>query len=193
MLGMAPGLVHGISLWAKLGTAVAIGALGAGGALYVHGHAPMDQRGPAAPRAALAARVTPAKGLPSEPAAESAPAAQPAPAVVDMSVSVAATTAHAAPARPASARVDEATLLEHARSELASNPAHALQLTAEHAKNYPGGILAQEREVIAIAALRRLGRTAEAEQRAAVFDRTYPNSAHQRSVAADSANTEAAK
>jgi hypothetical protein len=35
--------------------------------------------------------------------------------------------------------------------------------------------------------LRRLGRSAEAEQRAEVFDRTYPNSAHQHSVAADSA------
>ncbi|HEX3773476.1 MAG TPA: hypothetical protein VHV51_03375 [Polyangiaceae bacterium] len=77
---------------------------------------------------------------------------------------------------------DEASLLERARAALGSNPAAALQLTNEHQKEFPRGALVQEREVIAIAALRRLGRTAEAERRAQAFDRTYPNSAHQPAV-----------
>ncbi|HWZ90692.1 MAG TPA: hypothetical protein VNW92_17650 [Polyangiaceae bacterium] len=196
-LGFAPALVHGASIWAKIGSAVALSALGAGGALYMHSHAATTAGSLAAPTTAQTAPAAPRSVLASDANGWlNAPAREPAPVTVEAPVSSAATTAttpHATPAHPASARVDEATLLEHARSELASNPAHALQLTAEHAKNYPGGILAQEREVIAIAALRRLGRTAEAEQRAEVFDRTYPNSAHQRSVAANPANADSAK
>lgn len=76
----------------------------------------------------------------------------------------------------------EASLLERARRALTADPARALSLTGEHARHFPGGVLSQEREVIAIAALRRLGRTAEANARATRFDRSYPNSAHQHAV-----------
>ena len=78
--------------------------------------------------------------------------------------------------------LDEATLLERARGELGSNPSDALALTQKHRAQFPHGVLAQEREVIAISALRRLGRTPEAEARAARFDQQYPHSAHQQSV-----------
>ncbi len=62
---------------------------------------------------------------------------------------------------------DEARLLESARSALASNPAQALDLAAQHQRFYPAGQLSAEREFIAIDALLRLGRRDEAERRAA--------------------------
>jgi hypothetical protein len=43
-------------------------------------------------------------------------------------------------------------------------------------------VLAQEREVIAIEALKRLGRDGDARWRAEQFDRAYPDSVHKRKV-----------
>jgi len=82
----------------------------------------------------------------------------------------------------AASALTEAALLERARSELSAQPAAALADAQLHAARFPHGLLAQEREVIAIAALRRLGRSAEANARAARFDARYPNSAHQHTV-----------
>jgi len=76
----------------------------------------------------------------------------------------------------------EASLLEQARAALSADPARALSLTQQHAQQFPRGLLVQEREVIAISALRRLGRSSEAEARAARFDARYPHSAHQQTV-----------
>jgi hypothetical protein len=61
---------------------------------------------------------------------------------------------------------EEAALLERARAALASSPSSALQRTEEHAAQFPAGKLAMERELLAIAALGRLGRRAEARARA---------------------------
>jgi len=72
----------------------------------------------------------------------------------------------------------EVELLERARAALAGNPAHALSLTSEHKLRFPGGTLAQEREVIAIEALRRLGKNDQAALRADEFAKHYPGSAH---------------
>jgi hypothetical protein len=63
--------------------------------------------------------------------------------------------------------VDEARLLESARSALASSPAQALEIANRHQRLYPAGQLSAEREFIAIDALLRLGRREEAERRAA--------------------------
>jgi hypothetical protein len=76
----------------------------------------------------------------------------------------------------------EAALLERARALSANNPRQALAITREHARRFPHGLLAQEREVIAIEALRKLGRDDEAGQRASKFRESYPGSAHQRSL-----------
>jgi hypothetical protein len=76
----------------------------------------------------------------------------------------------------------EAELLESARRLLASNPGGALELAQQHRARFRGGVLAQEREVIAIEALRRLGRSAEADARADAFERAFPNSAHRRKL-----------
>ena len=81
------------------------------------------------------------------------------------------------------AAATEALLLERARSALATNPAQSLALAQRHAAEFPHGLLTQEREVIAISALRRLGRTAEADARAARFDARFPKSVHQPKLA----------
>jgi hypothetical protein len=61
---------------------------------------------------------------------------------------------------------------------VASNPARALQLTAEHGRRYHEGVFAQEREVLAIDALSRLGNRDLAAARARRFIESYPESAH---------------
>lgn len=76
----------------------------------------------------------------------------------------------------------EAELLERARRLLGSNPSAALDLAQQHRARFRGGVLAQEREVIAIEALRKLGRQAEADARAEAFERSFPNSAHRRKL-----------
>jgi hypothetical protein len=67
---------------------------------------------------------------------------------------------------------------------LKSDPARALSRASEAAAHYPHGVLVQEREVIAITALRRLGRSAEADRRAEAFAKAFPGSAFQRKLSA---------
>jgi len=72
----------------------------------------------------------------------------------------------------------EAEIIEQARRQLQSNPAQALASTKTHSRLYPNGVLAQEREVIAIEALARLGKSKAAEKRADAFRAAQPNSIH---------------
>jgi hypothetical protein len=76
----------------------------------------------------------------------------------------------------------EAELLEQARAAIKSDPSRALQRANEHARRFPRGVLVQEREVLAIRALRRLGRDAEADRRADAFAKAFPGSAFQRKL-----------
>lgn len=131
----------------------------------------------------------------------SAVQSQPAPAPVDPAPPVVAPTVVAPPvverpqpSEPASkppashkptsptprapAGSNEVDLLRRAQAVLATQPARALALTSEHQRRFRGGALAEEREALAIEALRRLGRTQEAQRRAAQFQRRYPQSVH---------------
>jgi hypothetical protein len=72
----------------------------------------------------------------------------------------------------------ELDLLARARRVVAGSPARALQLTAEHAQRFTDGVLAQEREVLAIEALFRMGQRDLAIKRARRFTERYPDSAH---------------
>jgi hypothetical protein len=76
----------------------------------------------------------------------------------------------------------ELTLVDRAQEELSRDPESALAHAREHEQRFPMGMLAQEREVIAIDALLRLGRRREAESRALRFHAQYPQSAHGRRV-----------
>jgi hypothetical protein len=72
---------------------------------------------------------------------------------------------------------DERRLLDNARGALSrGEPTTAMAPLDEHAKRFPHGILAEEREALAIQALARSGRSREAEERAARFQKAFPTS-----------------
>jgi hypothetical protein len=105
------------------------------------------------------------------------PVAEQAPPVVHESGGSLTPDAANAPNAPADAE-SEAHLLARAEDALASNPALALTLAEQHAARFARGTLGQEREVVAIQALVRLGRAGEAKARAARFLAANPRSAH---------------
>ncbi|MBX7192609.1 MAG: hypothetical protein K1X94_11155 [Sandaracinaceae bacterium] len=79
------------------------------------------------------------------------------------------------------ARTDPAAehaLLMEARRALASDPARALELAESHRAQYPRGLLAQEREMIAIDALEALGRASAARARAGEFIHRWTDSSY---------------
>ena len=112
-------------------------------------------------------RGSSASGAPVHPRAPS-PAAEPA-----------VVAAPVAPAEPA-AHLDpldrERQLLEGAEGLLERDPEAALARVAEHARAFPDGQMAAEREYCAVRALARLGRTAEASQRAERLRSRHPDS-----------------
>jgi hypothetical protein len=59
----------------------------------------------------------------------------------------------------------EAAMLEQARAALNRNPGAALAIADRHAATFPDGSLGMERELLAVQALQRLGRVAEARSR----------------------------
>lgn len=109
--------------------------------------------------------------LPSLPSSE--PATAVAPPVMTHRRSEAA-----APAEPIAPAESEVQLLKRAQLALAADPDLALSLTRAHAVRFPRAALDQEREMIAIDALRRLGQIDEAKRRAEAFRARYPRSAH---------------
>ena len=77
----------------------------------------------------------------------------------------------------------EMALIREAQSRLGADPAGALARAESHRRRFgDGGVLAQEREVVAIDALVRLDRRAEARRRADRFATRYPTSAHRRRI-----------
>jgi hypothetical protein len=76
----------------------------------------------------------------------------------------------------------EEDLLERATQALRRDPGEALALADEHARAFPSGRMAQEREVVAIQALSKLGRNAAARTRARSFLEQYPHSAYANDV-----------
>jgi hypothetical protein len=92
-----------------------------------------------------------------------------------------------APSRPRRPRptlendpVAEAALVRRAQTALTADPATALALTDEHRRRFGAGSLEQEREVVAIEALTRLGRSDAARARMDAFTARWPRSAHRR-------------
>lgn len=175
----------GLPLVAKLGSGALIAALGLGVVLSLQHRHPSETD----PREVSHA---PARTEIRSPAIVAPPTAQD-PLPITPSAAPAPTTPPSAPTKPHSSGTasgaatlgtvqSEASLLEAARAALSTNPERALLLTRQHGAQFPHGALAQEREVIAISALRRLGRNSEADARAAHFDAAYPKSVHQQAV-----------
>lgn len=170
-------LVHAAGVTAALGSIVWIqgAALGAGLGVLVVGAAhfvpqwiaparttaPEVTAAPVVPRPQVAPPVETtepaASAAPAEPlkSATRAPDAPPPPHVEEAS----------APAGKVDSLAEEAAMLEPARAALAADPAGALALTEAYAARFPAGKLGMEREILAIDALVRLGRTAEARAR----------------------------
>lgn len=84
--------------------------------------------------------------------------------------------------RGEAAAESESDLLGRAQAALRTDPSKALALAAEHRRKFPKGVLVQEREVLSIEALERLGRHQEAVARANSFLRSFPGSAHRSKV-----------
>jgi len=193
--GGAPalGAVSRTWVFGGIGAAVTIGV-----AAFVLLRGPSGSVGTPPPSGALtpSSVAEPAPTAPAGPTSAPPPAASgaapPAPPASDVERGSRAAADRApraaaprAPARAAAARharadgASETALLEQARAALQSRPAEALALTRRHQALFPHGALAQEREVIAIDALERLGRKAAASARAAEFERRYRGSVHQ--------------
>jgi hypothetical protein len=135
------------------------------------------------------------------PIADSAPSpsiassvAEPSPASISVDDLPAASGTSVPPtarpsAQPAVADVDpagseraEVALLAEAQATLAARPAESLARCDEHARRFASGTLVQEREVLAIDALLRLGRRPDAEARANRFRASFPRSGHLRRI-----------
>lgn len=142
----------------------------AGGAVVVAGALALVEQRASPPNPALSPPATnssPAAVVPTALPAPTVPQAQPSASPDERAP--AASTAHVAPAEAASSSEDalagEAKLLNQAHSAMASDPRKAHALASEHAKRYPRGQLAAERELILVQALVKLGRVREAEAR----------------------------
>ncbi|WCQ90196.1 hypothetical protein [Sorangium sp. Soce836] len=147
-----------------------------------------------APKAApTAAPVAEAPAVPAGAPPAAAPAREPDPAPPRPPANAPAPTRAPAPATDAKVAVDpaqaalpdaetETGLLQRAQDALGARPAEALALTDVHRARFPRGALSQEREVIAIGALKALGRGGEARARADRFVAEHPSSAYRRRI-----------
>jgi len=148
------------------------------------------------PRSPVPVATAPAAGTPVQPAAvAAAPPVEDAPPPAEAAPSRPAPgtrravrdqlrpRAAAGPATPAPSPAtrlrEETTLIRDARQALrAGDAARALRVLDECRRLFPAGVLQQERERLAIEALIKDGRGAEASARAAAFLRKYPDSPH---------------
>jgi len=182
--GAGGGATAGSSAAVVKATGVVLALALAGGALYAA--RPPAHRTEPPPVIAVTAEVA-ASPAPA-PSAADAPAAAPS-AVPTFSFDTlpSASAPKASSSAPASGSAEpsaesEMDLLRRAQDALSANPASALSLCGEHERSFARSSFAQEREVIAITALLRLGRRGEAEARADRFARNYPTSGHRRRI-----------
>jgi hypothetical protein len=74
-------------------------------------------------------------------------------------------------------------LLLLARRALEVTPTRTLFLVERHAREFPASTFIEEREALAIEALARASRPAEAKRRERTFQARFPNSAYRRRLA----------
>ncbi len=83
----------------------------------------------------------------------------------------------------------EVSLLKAAQRALRDDPNRAMALVRQHQALYPSGQLVQEREVIRIKALERLGKENEASDAEKKFEQNFPDSAHRSRLEEPGKNT----
>jgi len=179
-----------LAAWKLATGAAAVALLAAGVHRLRHEPARRSVEAPAVDRADPGPPATPT--LPTKPEAGSIavpapPAPQPTRRSMQPSAALRSTrgsvvTPASREARPAPPAVDplaeEVRLIGAAQQAVRTEARQALELTGEHRRRFPDGVLAQEREVLAIEALVRLGRSRSARQRAADFIRLHPSSSY---------------
>jgi hypothetical protein len=79
-------------------------------------------------------------------------------------------------------RLEEAELLEKARSLVTANPAQALKLTSDHSRDFPKGRLGAEADLIAAQSLLGMGKVAAAKERARASLSRYPHGLYARQL-----------
>jgi len=92
------------------------------------------------------------------------------------------TPAPAASASEGTNLAEESVLVARARTNLAPRPAAALDAVEDHARRFPRGELAAEREYLRVSALRRLGRNDEARTRGQRYLTAFPTSPYTSAV-----------
>jgi hypothetical protein len=125
------------------------------------------------------ATATTVKMTPREMTPRRSPIPPPEP-ITTPTPSASGSAAPAEPVRRAAPQTDpltrEAAMLEQARAALDHDPRGALTLLDAHRREFPAGTLAMERELVAVDALSRLGRSADARSRGEALLRAAPDS-----------------
>jgi hypothetical protein len=179
------GVIAGAALPTKLVASVVFAAV-IGGAVGAGGHAYFATPQPAA--------VAPA--VPGDPTPKSVPAPSPLtePAAESPAKTARSAPAPSADATPSAPRTEERTqsagslraerlLIETASAALVRGDSKsAIAALRQHARSYPKGALAEEREVLLVKALAASGDDAAAEKRAKEFKKKFPGSMQQGSV-----------
>jgi hypothetical protein len=149
-------------------------------ALWLLGHhqaAPVPRAAPPPPvTASVIEEATPiatASSVAETPAVSAPP--PPKPAVVATKPAIVVPTPSADP-------IEEHHLLARAERTVSTDPAGALALVDEHAKKYPQGMLASERELLRVKALVKLGRTPDARAARDRFDAAWPTSPYRAEI-----------
>jgi hypothetical protein len=163
---------------AKLATVVAIAGAGAA-FLLGRAHGTETATGTSAPAEVV---MAPPSLPPTPPAPFSViEPALPAPSAVAPAspVSVAHAPSPAPHASQGSVAEEVAILRRVSASLRAGDPRTALAGVAEHARRFPNGALAEERDTERIVALCALGRREDATRATERFERAYPSSSHE--------------
>ena len=196
--GGATATVGGSGVLAPIVAAIVVAALLVGGAVLWsrrHHDVPVTPAAIVAPVSSSAAATVPELAeKPAEPVTQESttpePSVQPKARTTPGRGSAESRTASPAPVDvvpeksppPEPPKISEAQLLDQARVALRTDPKRALQLADEHRRRFPHGVLAEEREVIAMQALKRLGLNDEARTRAKDFRSRHPESIHNPNV-----------
>lgn len=140
-------------------------------------HLPAQPSPDAAPHESSALALAPQEAQAEEPA-QAQPLRTPRSLGARRRSPAASTTVVASEPVRAAHPADELALLMRARRVLLNEPARSLALADEHARDYPRGTFVEEREVLAVEALLRLGEAQQALRRGSAFLRAHPGSAH---------------
>lgn len=162
--------IGGMTLGMKIAAAAAVTAVAVGSTAVVAPRVMSSKSVASAPTAMVSAPRAPATSTSTKLDLSLPPASASA---APLPVPTPKTTTIAAPNPD-----DEVKNVERAQDALVANdPARALALCNDDANIFPHGPNAQEREVIAIDALTRLGKVDQANARAKKFEKDFPGSA----------------